>query len=131
MEAFGENRSLLRLAVGADAAENPDFAGLAFGQKDVAVGRGAQQAGIVEAGGVEVDLEALGRLGPGIGRAGDHAGSVVDGLVGRGSGQVGGGKMAADAGRLMRRVGKGGLAGEHLVLGRRAAHCMDEEQGNG
>jgi hypothetical protein len=77
----------LRLAVGADAAEDLDFAGFAFGEEEVAVGREANEARIVEAGGVELDLEALGRDGPGVGRAGNDVGAVVDGLVGRGAGR--------------------------------------------
>ena len=91
---------LLRLAVRVDAAEDLDLAGFAFGEEEVAVGRGAHEARIVEAGGVELDLEALGRDGPGVGGAGNHVGAVVDGLLGRRRGQVGDGEMAADAGGL-------------------------------
>ena len=113
VQAFGEDGRLLRLAVGVDAAKDPDLAGLALGQEEVAVGRDAQQARIVETGGVELDLEALGRDGPGIGGARNHAWAVVDGLVGRGRGQVGDGEVAADAGRLVGRIGEGGLAGQN------------------
>ena len=72
----------LRLAVGADAAEDLDLAGFALGEEQIAVGREAQQARIVEAGGVELHLEALGRDGPGVGGARNHVGAVVDGLIG-------------------------------------------------
>ncbi len=117
MQAGGEDGDLLRLAVRADAAKDLDLAGFALGQKQVAVGRDANEARIVEAGGVEVHLEALGRNGPRVGGTGNDVGAVVDGLIGRGRGQVGDGDVAADAGRLVRRVGKGGLAGEDGILG--------------
>ncbi len=72
-------------------------------------------AGVVEVGGVEVDLETLGRDGPGVGGAGNDVGAVVDGLIGRGGGQVGEGEMAAGAGGLVERVSEGGLAGKDGV----------------
>ena len=52
VEIGGKDRDLLRLAVGAYAAKDFDFAGLALGQEEVAVGGGADEAGIVEAGGI-------------------------------------------------------------------------------
>ncbi len=80
-----------------------NFAGLALGEEDVAVGRGADEAGIVEAGGVELDLEAFGRDGPGVVGTGNDGWAVIDGLIGRGlgRGQVGDGDVAADAGRFV------------------------------
>ena len=101
------------LAVGVDAAEDLDFAGCALGEEEIAVGREANQPRIVEAGGVELHLEAFGRDGPGVGGAGNDVGAVIDGLVGRGIGQIGDGEMAADAGGFVRGVGKRGLAGEN------------------
>ena len=112
VEAGGEDGDLLRFAVGVDAAEDLDLAGLAFGEEEVAVGREADEARVVEAGGVELDLEAFGRDGPGVGGAGNDVGAVVDGLIGRGLGQVGDGEMAAGAGGFVSRVSEGGLAGE-------------------
>ncbi len=108
----------MRLAVGADAAKDLDLAGFAFGQEQVAVGREAQQARIVEAGGVHVDLEALGRDGPGVGGARNDGGAVVDGLVGCGCRQIADCEVAAGAGRLVERVGECGLAGEDGVIRR-------------
>ncbi len=113
VQAVGERRSLLRLAVGRDAAKDSDFSGCAFGEKEVAVGSDAEQAGIVETGGVKLDFEAFGRDGPRVCGAGDHAGAVVDGLVRGRCGQIGDGDMAADAGRLVRCVGKRALAGQN------------------
>ena len=66
------------------------------------LGATRMQARIVEAGGVELDLEALGRDGPRVGGAGNDVGAVVDGLIGSGRGQIGDGEMAAGAGRLVR-----------------------------
>ncbi len=124
VQAIGEDGGLLGLAVGAHAAKHPDLARLALGQEDVAVGRGPQQAGIVEPGGIQVHLEALGRLRPGIRRARNDQGAVVDRLIGRGRRKIGHGQMAAYAGRLMGRVGKGSLAGEHgrLTIGCQRSH---------
>ncbi len=77
------------------------------------MGAKRMQARVVETGGVELHLEALGRDGPGVGGAGNDVGAVIDGLIGRGSGQVGHGEMAADAGGFVRGVGECGLAGEN------------------
>jgi hypothetical protein len=68
----------LRFAVSADAAKDADFPGFAFGEEEVAVGSDAEQAGIVEVGGVKLDLKSLGRDGPGAGGAGNEVGTVVD-----------------------------------------------------
>ena len=92
VQAGSEDGGLFRLAVGVDAAEDLDFAGFAFGEEEIAVGREANKARVVEVGGVELDLEASGRDGPGVGGAGNDVGSVVDGLIGRGAGQVGDGE---------------------------------------
>ena len=113
MEALGEDGGFFRIPFGVDAAEDLDFAGRALGEEEVAVGREANEARVVETGGVDLDFESLGRDGPGVGGAGNDVGAVVDGLVGRGVGQVGHGEMAADAGGFMGRVGKRRLAGEN------------------
>ena len=124
----------LRLAVGADAAKDLDLAGLAFGQEQIAVGREAQQARIVEAGGIELDLEALGRDGPGVGgarrRPWGRCRRIARAL---GCGQVGDGEMAAGAGGLVERVGECGLAGQDGVIRlsrrRRPRRKAEEESG--
>ena len=116
MQASGENRHLLRMPLRIHAAEDANLAGLAFGQEDVAVGRGAQLARVVQTGGVKLHLEALGSLGPRVLRARDHRRSVVYGLIRRGRGQVGRGQVAARARRLVRRVGERLLPGQNLLL---------------
>ncbi len=113
-----ENRDLSGLAVRAHATEDLDLAGGAFGQEQVAVGRRAQQARIVEVCRVKRHLEAFGRDGPGVGGPGNNGGTVVHRLLRRRARQVGHGQVAADAGRLVSRVGVGGLAGENGVLWR-------------
>jgi hypothetical protein len=105
-QALGKDRNLLWLAVGGDAAKDPDYAGSALGQKDVAVGSGAQLARVVETRGVQLDLEARGRLGPGVCRAWRHRRSVVYGLLRIGRGKIGCSQMTPDSGRLMGRIGK-------------------------
>ncbi len=79
-------------------------------------GVGALERGVVAAG-VEGDLEARGRDGPGVGGARDDVRLVLDGLVGVGLGQVGEGDLVAHAGGLLVPVGEGGLAGEQGLLG--------------
>ena len=113
VQALGEDRRFFWISLRVDAAENLDFACGALGEEEVAVGREANEARIVETGGVELDFEALGRDGPGIVGAGNDGGAVIDGLVGRGIGQIGDGEMAADAWSFVRCVGKRGLAGEN------------------
>ena len=105
------------LAAGVDAAEDLDFAGVALGEEEIAVGREADEARVVETGGVELDLESLGRDGPGVGGAGNDVGAVVDGLLGHGLGQVGDGEMAAGAGGFVSRISECGLAGKDGVPG--------------
>ena len=106
-----------RLASGLPSASTPRKTLIlpvcAFGEEEIAVGRDAQEPRIVEAGGIELDLEAFGRDRPGVCRARDDGGAVVDGLVGSWCGQIGDSEMAADAGRLVCRVGKSGLAGKN------------------
>lgn len=47
-----------------NATKNLDFAAPAFSKKDVAIGRGAHEPRVVEAVGVELNLEADRSLGP-------------------------------------------------------------------
>ena len=89
---------MLRFSIRAHAAEDLDFAGLALSQEEVAVGSNAQQAGVIEAVGVEPDLKPLGSDGPGVCRTGNDRGAVIDRLLGGRGGQIGDGEMAADAG---------------------------------
>ncbi len=117
VEIAGEDGGLFGIAVGVDAAKDFDFARSAFGEEEVAVGGEADEAGVVEIGGIELDLEAFGRDGPGVGGTGNDGGTVVDGLAGRGLGQVGDGEMAADAGGFVSRVSEGGLASEDGMRG--------------
>ena len=132
IEAGGELLDLGGFAVGADAAKDEDGAGAGVGEEEIAIGRGADEArhgegsaaeshvllvvgalhGSGVAAGVERDLEAGRRDGPGVGRARDDVRGVVDGLVGLGLGKVGESDLAADAGLLLVPVGEGGLAGE-------------------
>ena len=127
MQSLGEDRGLLGLAACVHAAEDLDLAGFALGQEEVAVGRKANQPRVVEAGGVELHLEALGRDGPGIGGPGNNVGTVVDGLLGRGLGQVGHGQMTACTGRLVRGIGKRSLPGENGMLRRGLRRRRDAE----
>ena len=115
---MAKTRGLLRLAVGAYAAKDLDLASFAFGQKQVAVGRETQQARIVEVGGVHIDLEAVGRDGPRIGRARDNVGAVIDGLVGCGCRQIADCDVAAGARRFVKRVSECRLTGEDRVIRR-------------
>ena len=119
MEIAGEDGGFERLAVRADAAEDLDFAGGAFSEEEVAVGREADEARVVEAGGVELNLEASGCDGPGVGGAGNNVGAVIDGLIGGGLRQIGDCEMAANTGGFVSRVGEGGLAGEDGMDGDR------------
>jgi hypothetical protein len=75
-------------------------------------GLGALEGAVVAAG-VEGDLEAGRRDGPGVRGPGNDAGLVADGLLGFGLGQVGDGDLVAYAGLLLVPVGEGGLAGEN------------------
>ena len=108
---------MFRLALRPHAAEDLDFAGLALGQEEVAVGGGANEAGIIEAGGIEFDFETLRGDGQYALRPWNDGGAVVNGLLRGRSGQIGDGQVATDAGGLMGRVGEGGLAGKNGVRG--------------
>ena len=137
MQAGGEDRGLLRLAVRPHAAKDLDFTGLALGQEQIAVGGGADHPRVVEAGGVQFHLEAPGRGGPGVRGASDNVGAIVHRLVRRGSGQIGDSQVAADAGRFVQRVSESGLAGEdgalRVFLGLRfsgLSRARAERQGN-
>ena len=81
-EAGGKNGNLVGFAGTGNAAEDFDFAAAAFGEKEIAVGGGANQPRVVEPLGVELDLKAVGRLGPGIRRALDKLRSVARRLGG-------------------------------------------------
>ena len=116
MEIGGKDRHLLWFAISVDAAKHLDLAGLALSEEQIAVGRETDQARVLEIGGVELNLEALGRDRPGIGGAGNYVGAVVDRLFRHGLGQVGDGEMPANAGRFVSRVCECGLAGEDDVL---------------
>ena len=117
VEIGGKDGDLLRLAIGIDAAKDFDFAALTFGKEQIAIGGEANEARVIEIGGVELDFETLGRNGPGVGGARNHLGSVIDRLLGHGLGQVGDGEMAARAGGFVSRVSECGLAGENGRLG--------------
>jgi len=86
-----------RLAVGTDAAEDLDLTGFAFGQEKVALGAVRSRRGLSRFGGVERDLEALGRWAMRW-RGGNEGGTVVHDSLGRG-GHVGdgGGGMPGDS----------------------------------
>ncbi len=96
-----------------DAAQDLDVSALALGEEEVAVGRGADEARVVESAGVEIDFEARGRLGPGIRRTRNHLWSVVDGFIRIGFGQIGDGELVTIAGSLLGVVGEGCLPGEN------------------
>ncbi len=112
VEAVGEGRDRLRLAIRADAAQNPDLVAVRVRQEDVAVGRGAHQTRLAEALRIHLHLEAFGRDGPCTLGPRNHAGTVVDRLIGLRLGKVGHSDLAADAGMLLGVVGEGGLAGK-------------------
>src|SRR5271168_4557971 len=146
---------MVALACGGDAAEDDDGARLRVGYEEVAVGRGVDDARHDEgaggldgellhvigalhgpggvATGVELDLEAGGREGPGAIGPGDDGGAVVDGLGGLGLGQIGDGDLAADAGLLLVVAGEGGFAGDGLLGRERRGekHGGGNENGGG
>ena len=64
IKAGGKNLRLLGLAVGGDSAKDANVARLAFGDEKIAIGRGADQAGIVESGRVLLHFEAGRNLRP-------------------------------------------------------------------
>src|SRR5579859_6932481 len=114
----GELRDLLRFAIRANAAKDLDLVGIAFCQKDVSVGRSANQPRVLEVGGVQLHLEAFGSHRPDSLRPGNHVRSVVDGFAGRRRRQVSRRHVASNAGRLVSIVGEGSLPGQGAV-GRR------------
>ena len=114
VQVGGEHRGLLRLAVRSHTAKYLDLPRLALRQKNIAVGRGPQQPGIIEAGRVKLHLEAFGSDGPGIRGARRHRRPVVDRLLRRRGGQVGRRHVTPCAGRLVSCVSKRGLAGQDL-----------------
>ena len=104
---------LFGLAVFIYSAEHLDFTGVAFGDEDVAVRGGAQQARISQSAGIELDFETGQSLRPGVGRTRNQAGVIVGRLGGVGLGQVGNRELAARA-RLFRAIGGERVgAGEH------------------
>src|SRR6202008_4662556 len=65
VQAAGESRGEFGLAVSAHATKDFNVARLAFGDEEVAVGRGANQARFIEVGGVKLNFESLRNLRPG------------------------------------------------------------------
>ncbi len=112
VEVVGKGGHLLRLAVGADAAEDHDLVLVGEGDEEVAVGRGADEARLVETGGVLGDGKADRGLRQRAFGTRDFFGARVDAGGGVGLGQVGDGDAAGGAGLFLGVVGKGGLAGE-------------------
>ncbi len=115
-DAGRESRDCLRLAVGADAAQDHDLVAMRVSEEEIAVGSGADEARLLEVSGcVELDLEAGGSLGPCAIGPRDEIRAVIDRLGFPGLGQVGDGDLAADAGMLLGVVGEGGWSGDGLV----------------
>ena len=98
-------------------AEDADAAGGGFGEDDVAVGGGAEEAGVAEVFGVALDGEAWGDVGEGALRGLDDGGGVAGGAGGVGGGEGVWGDVAGDAGGVGAPVAEGGGAGEGLGLG--------------
>ena len=82
----------------------------------LAQGRDDQPAGIFSR------VDGLHARGPG-----NNVGTVVDGLLGRGLGQVGHGQMTACTGRLVRGIGERSLPGENRMLRRGLRRRRDAE----
>jgi hypothetical protein len=120
VQAVGEDRNLRSLAVRTHAAEDLDLAGLALGQKQIAIGRGANQPRVIQASRIQLHLEACGRDGQHTGGPGNDLRPIVHGLLRSRRGQVGHCEVAADAGGLVSRVGESSLAGKNGVLVLRA-----------
>src|SRR5580693_801982 len=64
IQAGGEDLHLLRLAVGSDSTKYFDVATIGFSQKEIAVGSGADDPRIVQAGRILLHLETLRSLWP-------------------------------------------------------------------
>ena len=58
MQALGKDLGFLSRAVGIQASQYFDLAGIALSHKQIAVGRGTNQAGSLQVGGIELHLEA-------------------------------------------------------------------------
>jgi len=77
IKARGECGDELRFSSWGEAAKDFYITGLAFGDKHIAVRRGAHEARIAQTGGVEFHNEAGRGLRPGAIRARDDLGSVA------------------------------------------------------
>ncbi len=140
-EAGGEDLHLARFAVGADAAKDQDLSRLVLRQEDVAVGRHAHQAWVIQASGKLLHLEPSRCLGPHPVGPGKDRWSVVRRWSGIGLRKVGNGDLAANARMFLGVVGKGRLAGEGLRRGghrgkrdgsqQRARRYAEETEGSG
>ena len=98
LQASGEDRDLLRLTVGGDAAKNLDVAIMTLSDEEVAVRRGENHAWLLHVGRVELDLEAGGRLRPRILRAVHDVRAVGRGLGGVRCRQIAGRDLVHRAG---------------------------------
>ena len=87
-ETGGENLRLLGLALGGDSAEDANVARFAFGDEKIAIGRGADQAWIIESGRVLLHFEARKNLRPRVLRARHDFRTIACRRRGEGSGQV-------------------------------------------
>jgi len=73
---LGEDLHLLRLAVGSQAAKNANASGSAFREEDVAIGSSPQQARIIQASRILLNLETCRRDGPRACRSRNYIGTI-------------------------------------------------------
>src|SRR6202049_1897735 len=76
LQSAGEDLHLLGLAVGSQSPKNANASGSAFREEDVAIGSGPQQARIIQASRILLNLETCRRDGPGTCRSRNHLGTI-------------------------------------------------------
>jgi len=100
---------------GGDAAKHREFAVTGgFGDEQIAVGSPADDAGIGQTRGEELDFESRGRLGPDIGGTGDDLGARHRRGSGAGFRKTLDGDVTPNAGLHVGEAGEGRIAGEYV-----------------
>ena len=96
-----------RFSFGGDAMEDADFSASAFGDKEIAVGSGTNQARLVQSRSVEFDFEARRHLRPGGFGPWHKLRAIARGRGGKRGGQIGESDFANGAGFFVTVIGEG------------------------
>src|SRR5256885_1550940 len=109
VQASRKDFGAFRFSFGGDAVEDADFSAAAFGDKEIAVGSGANQARLIQSRGVEFDFEARRHLRPGGFGPRHKFRAIARGRSGKRGGQIGESDFAYGSRLFIPVIGEGRL----------------------